>query len=68
MAILNLQGTRQSDSRACDRALDAVKFSLDQGVVVALIGENEGPGKSTLMKILGGVYQPDAGIIEIDGS
>ncbi|HEY5042234.1 MAG TPA: sugar ABC transporter ATP-binding protein, partial [Verrucomicrobiae bacterium] len=33
---------------------------------VAICGEN-GAGKSTLMKILGGVYQPDAGEILMDG-
>src|SRR5579864_8456778 len=47
-------------------ALDNVSFSIGSGEVVALCGEN-GAGKSTLMKILGGVYQPDAGEIIIDG-
>jgi ribose transport system ATP-binding protein len=43
-----------------------VRFEISAGEVVALAGEN-GAGKSTLMKILGGVYQPDAGEILIDG-
>jgi ribose transport system ATP-binding protein len=47
-------------------ALSAVNFSVLPGEIVALIGEN-GAGKSTLMKILGGVYQPDAGAIHVAG-
>jgi len=47
-------------------ALDNVSIQVSAGEVVALCGEN-GAGKSTLMKILGGVYQPDAGEILVDG-
>ena len=47
-------------------ALDDVRIEVGRGEVVALCGEN-GAGKSTLMKILGGVYQPDAGEILVDG-
>lgn len=49
------------------KALDNVSLQIGRGEVVALCGEN-GAGKSTLMKILGGVYQPDAGEILIDGA
>jgi ribose transport system ATP-binding protein len=47
-------------------ALDKVSLEVGKGEVVALCGEN-GAGKSTLMKILGGVYQPDAGEISLEG-
>ncbi len=48
------------------RALHEVSLELYPGEVTALIGEN-GAGKSTLVKVLTGIYQPDAGEIAIDG-
>lgn len=47
-------------------ALDDVNLEVGRGEALALCGEN-GAGKSTLMKILGGVYQPDAGEIRVGG-
>ncbi|GAA2359388.1 putative ribose/galactose/methyl galactoside import ATP-binding protein 3 [Catellatospora methionotrophica] len=48
------------------RVLDDVDLDLHPGQVHALVGEN-GAGKSTLMKIASGVYQPDAGTLELSG-
>lgn len=47
-------------------ALDNVSLTLNPGEVLAVVGEN-GAGKSTLMKIVGGVYKPDAGELHLDG-
>ena len=44
------------------KALDTVSFDVRPGEVHALMGEN-GAGKSTLMKVLAGLYHPDAGSI-----
>jgi ribose transport system ATP-binding protein len=46
--------------------LDNAEFSLASGEIHALMGEN-GAGKSTMMKILTGVYTKDAGSIIVDG-
>jgi len=48
------------------RALTDVDFWVNEGEVVALIGDN-GAGKSTLVKVLAGVHAPDSGTIEYDG-
>ena len=46
-------------------ALDSVDFDIRQGEVLALLGEN-GAGKSTIIKILSGVYAPDGGQILLE--
>ena len=48
------------------RALQDVSVSLGAGEIRALCGEN-GAGKSTFVKILMGIVQPDSGSIAVDG-
>ena len=48
------------------KALQDVHFQLKKGEIHAIMGEN-GAGKSTFIKIITGVYQPDAGEILLDG-
>jgi ABC-type sugar transport system ATPase subunit len=48
------------------QALDKAQLEVKSGEVLALVGEN-GAGKSTMMKILSGVYQADSGTILMDG-
>lgn len=48
------------------KALKNINFTLNQGEIIGLAGEN-GAGKSTMIKILGGVYQPDQGSIILEG-
>ncbi len=63
-ALVEMRGIEKSFPGV--RALQNVGFDLRPGEVHALMGEN-GAGKSTLMKILTGVYQPDAGEIRVRG-
>jgi ribose transport system ATP-binding protein len=62
--LLRLAGI--SKAFAGVRALQGVDFEVHAGEVHALCGEN-GAGKSTLMKIMSGVYQPDAGSLYLEG-
>ena len=47
-------------------ALRRVDLTVSAGEVLGLVGDNAA-GKSTLMKILSGAYQPDAGEILVEG-
>jgi rhamnose transport system ATP-binding protein len=55
-----------SKSFAGVHALDDVSLELYPGEAHALVGEN-GAGKSTVVKILGGVHQPDTGMLVLGG-
>ncbi|MBC8747428.1 MULTISPECIES: sugar ABC transporter ATP-binding protein [Paraburkholderia] len=46
--------------------LSSVDFDVAAGEIHALVGEN-GAGKSSLMKMLGGLYRPDSGTIRVRG-
>lgn len=48
------------------RALNKVHFNLKPGEIHALMGEN-GAGKSTFIKVITGVHQPDEGTIYYKG-
>jgi len=48
------------------RALDDVSLTVEQGEFFGIVGRN-GSGKSTLLKCLAGIYEADAGTIEVEG-
>ena len=48
------------------KVVDRVSITVEPGKVHVLLGEN-GAGKSTVIKMMSGIYQPDEGHIEIDG-
>ncbi len=51
---------------ASDKALDGVSFSAKLGDTIAFVGPS-GSGKSTLVKLLVGLYTPQAGTIAFNG-
>jgi len=47
-------------------ALRDVSFEVPEGQFIGIVGRN-GSGKSTMLKCLAGIYQPDRGRLAIDG-
>ena len=47
-------------------AVDGVSFSIERGKTLALVGES-GCGKSTVARLLVGLYQPTRGDVQFDG-
>lgn len=46
--------------------LDDISFDIKKGEMFGIIGKN-GTGKTTLLRILSKIYQPDSGTVEING-
>ncbi|MBT2498034.1 ABC transporter ATP-binding protein [Agromyces sp. ISL-38] len=65
-ALLELDGLRKYFASSGVLAVADVSLEINAGEVLALVGEN-GTGKTTLMNLLFGAYQLDAGRILIDG-
>ena len=49
------------------QALTSVNLAIERGQIYGLIGPN-GAGKTTLFNVITGLYQPDTGSFELDGS
>ena len=47
-------------------ALKAVNFEIQDGELTGIIGRN-GSGKSTVLKIIAGVYRPTSGAVQVSG-
>ncbi|WP_239134715.1 ATP-binding cassette domain-containing protein [Streptomyces sp. SID12488] len=62
--VLELSGIVKSYGQV--QALRGAALTVYPGEVVALVGDN-GAGKSTTIKVISGVIQPDAGEIRVDG-
>ncbi|MDM0114480.1 ATP-binding cassette domain-containing protein [Variovorax sp. J22R133] len=52
--------------RALLHAVDGVSFSIERGKTLALVGES-GCGKSTVARLLVGLYAPSRGTVQFDG-
>lgn len=67
--LLNAIGgkLKSVDNNIYINAIDSMNLEINQGERVALIGHN-GAGKSTMLKLLSGVYEPTAGKIEVEGN
>ena len=63
-ALLQVEGVHKSFGPI--NVLRGVDLTLHAGEVLALVGDN-GAGKTTLIKLVAGIFRPDAGEIRLDG-
>src|SRR3977135_3991171 len=62
--MIRVEGLRKSFADV--RAVDGIDLHVEQGELLVLLGQN-GAGKSTKLRGMGGVLRPDSGLIELDG-
>ncbi len=63
-ALLEMVGIEKGYGRV--RAVTGIDMVVGHDEVIGLVGDN-GAGKSTLIKVLSGIYPPDAGKIFWEG-
>ena len=62
--VIRVEGLRKSFGDV--RAVDGVDLQVERGEILVLLGQN-GAGKSTTLRCLGGILRPDSGVIDLDG-
>ena len=62
--MILVEGLRKSFGDV--RAVDGVDLHVEGGELLVVLGQN-GAGKSTTLRCLGGILHPDSGLIELDG-
>src|SRR5258708_26163495 len=63
-SMIRVEALRKS---VCEvRAVDGIDLDVEQGELLVLLGQN-GAGKSTTLRCMGGILRPDSGLIELDG-
>ena len=62
--MILVQGLRKSFGDV--RAVNGVDLHVEAGELLVVLGQN-GAGKSTTLRCLGGILHPDSGLIELDG-
>jgi iron(III) transport system ATP-binding protein len=63
---LELEGVGKRYPRAAEAALSGVNLRVGPGELVAVVGAS-GCGKTTLLRLIGGLEFPDTGTIRLDG-
>ncbi len=62
--ILEVQNLKKYFSS--QKAVDDISFTIDKGSIFGLLGPN-GAGKTTLIRMITGIFYPDAGTINLNG-
>jgi len=58
---------QNSDKNNVFTAVNDISFQVETGDIMGIIGRN-GSGKSTLLKAIAGVFNPNAGVIDLHGN
>jgi len=65
--VFGIQAPTESLRKSEFWAVDGVSFELKKGQALGIIGPN-GSGKTTMLKMLNGIFMPDRGAIDISGN
>jgi ATP-binding cassette subfamily B protein/ATP-binding cassette subfamily C protein len=64
---ITVEGVSLAYPEAAHAAVDGVTLTVQRGQTIALVGEN-GSGKTSLAKLIAGLYQPTSGRVRWDGT